>query len=1760
MSEIDVGGIAVRLGFKDDKRGFDDWERNVVRAQQVKDINAHLGAEYDGRGFDTYYRKLDETKARVAKRDAFKAVLGAEYDGRAFAAMERDLAKADRDMQHARAQAAKPIVAQLSAKNNTRGFDQWGQRVDGSRRDAARAVEAHLRAKVDPAGFVAYEAALKASEDKARRREAFQLALGAKFDPKAFDAYERTVSSTGGKVRGLAGLFGVLTRSKGETDKLITKNVGTFGGLSGAVSGSGEAVGGLAGRFGGLSGALLPLAGVLAAAIPVFVALGGAAAALAGSFAAALAGAAAVGVGIGAALGPLAALAGAVAQRVGLISAAYTALGAQHDKSGRSATAGAASQAAAAQQIKSAEQGLADAQRTVVRAQDDLTAARFRARREVMDLKTALDQTNLSEQRANLNLEQAVRHLAEVQADPTSSSFDIRDAQLAVKEAGEALTEARTARNRAITDAKKGTDTVTRAEQQLADARRGAARAADQVTQAQTAAAAATAKQSTAADSAQAALGKLTSTERGLLTTVRKTVGELQKTFKPATDAIFGSVDKALKTVEPLIAPFAGRFKGIGLSIAGVITGAAKSLSGPAWGKALNAFIATSRRIVKPIADSIGSVLITLRNIAVAAQPYVVDLAHWFERALGGIAGKTKDAGKLGDVIKGLVDQTKAWAGFATSVGKLLFTIFNGGAADGKSLVRTLTDVVRGWTRFLDTKPGQDRLRKFFKDSIDATKAIGKAVIAVAPVIAGVTLKLVELIGWLGRHKTAVYAVIAALAGLALAYGGPITVIATITTALIFLYAKSKLFREIVGGAFHLAGKAITEGLGTPVAVIKTLGGAIVTAYEKSKTFQIVVNAVFQFVRKAVGEAVDGMLGDLTTLLAGLSSFLTFASKLPIVGGAFKAAAQGIDGARDAIDHMREALRRGSDPLGAFAKDAQDMRTRTYASISGLRADVQAQMKLIKSATVDGSEQAKQAMATNFQSAIAALQNSMHAGTISVKRALREIDTDTRKLLKLYGFSSPGAVIDALNSPDAQKPLPQTAPGLKPAAKKAQGGWIGAPGMVGHDSVAIDAPVGGIVLNRHQLPVAQLALAASGMTLGDLIGRASGGPTTPIVAAHGEFLAGPHGAGLLDHALGNIGIGGLGELFGAIRTPHYMAAGGAVVGASMYGGPRDPTTRKPEHGYRGDLLESNPLSYAELGNGKALGGLPYRHPLTIRYAGRSVVARKLDIGAGGGDINGHARAIDLYYHLADQLGFNGLGVVGINGASPPASAADATGGGRSSSPTAAAARAVLKRVTVPGSGAVGALAQRAVDLARAGGQHLLDAVRPGAGAGTPDSAGGPTGLGSFDGLPVASWIVPELAYARSHGWSGHITSGYRSPTQIITGPVVAPQGQSEHQGTQAPHGAVDFGGPLSPAALANKLAFIRATAAYKGRKLLSAVGFRDDGHMSGTGHNRGGTIQAMAAGGSIKKLKATTSRPKTSPTTLHIRAIDAPPTDTVADYNRITASIDADRNAYELADRVYNDDTAPLIDPDTGLVNVDTVNEKADKLQKLVDLRQAILDKLYQANAKVLEIIAAYREMIKRLRTSLKHAKGKNRDGVLGQIDQAKTAVGDWKSTLTGIGQDIGDATIDLGEITQERAAILGTQPDQSIIDSNAAAAASTGDTGATPAAPPSPADIAAAAIADVASFLTAQQQSLSAYADNFITPFQATQPGGVFSGSPDQLAALGGAKFLGAGSDGSLGGPAGRSITIHNTYNQLPDNAGTWASQMRFQVEASIG
>jgi hypothetical protein len=98
--------------------------------------------------------------------------------------------------------------------------------------------------------------------------------------------------------------------------------------------------------------------------------------------------------------------------------------------------------------------------------------------------------------------------------------------------------------------------------------------------------------------------------------------------------------------------------------------------------------------------------------------------------------------------------------------------------------------------------------------------------------------------------------------------------------------------------------------------------------------------------------------------------------------------------------------------------------------------------------------------------------------------------------------------------------------------------------------------------------------------------------------------------------------------------------------------------------------------------------------------------------------------------------------------------------------------------------------------------------------------------------PIATWIVPILEWASTHGWGGTVTSGYRTYFEQVqlnaAGAFSAPAGLSNHETTAYPGGAVDVTQP-------GRLIDVLRT--YQGQpKLVGGVlGAVDPEHFSATG-------------------------------------------------------------------------------------------------------------------------------------------------------------------------------------------------------------------------------------------------------------------------------------------------------------------------------------
>jgi hypothetical protein len=113
---------------------------------------------------------------------------------------------------------------------------------------------------------------------------------------------------------------------------------------------------------------------------------------------------------------------------------------------------------------------------------------------------------------------------------------------------------------------------------------------------------------------------------------------------------------------------------------------------------------------------------------------------------------------------------------------------------------------------------------------------------------------------------------------------------------------------------------------------------------------------------------------------------------------------------------------------------------------------------------------------------------------------------------------------------------------------------------------------------------------------------------------------------------------------------------------------------------------------------------------------------------------------------------------------------------------------------------------------------------------------------SMGNITVAAWFGPLIDYAVAHGWTGTLTSGYRSEADqarvCSTGvqPCATP-GTSHHQGISYPDGAIDVTPRYSgPVAFCNAV----RNSGLQGATEIQPAGSKDPVHISIPGSHRSG--------------------------------------------------------------------------------------------------------------------------------------------------------------------------------------------------------------------------------------------------------------------------------------------------------------------------------
>lgn len=459
-------------------------------------------------------------------------------------------------------------------------------------------------------------------------------------------------------------------------------------------------------------------------------------------------------------------------------------------------------------------------------------------------------------------------------------------------------------------------------------------------------------------------------------------------------------------------------------------------------------------------------------------------------------------------------------------------------------------------------------------------------------------------------------------------------------------------------------------------------------------------------------------------------------------------------------------------------------------------------------------------------------------------------------------------------------------------------------------------------------------------------------------------------------------------------------------------------------------------------------------------------------------------------------------------------------------------------------------------------------------------ARGPAGIGSFDGVPMANWVIGALNYARGRGVSFHPTSGFRSQAHQDAIRASEPRAAtvSEHTGTQYPHGAVDFGGFDDPAAYGVKMAVVAATRGYT-YPLLAPAGFHDDGHASGTGHRMGGILGLLGGplggeplGRILGFRRGGRHKPKPKPKGPALsakanRGIRRSVARAGRGIGSFEDSIQTMEREYGQLDRRFGlSDEELLIEHDDGSVTVDerAQTQRLTELAALKAKREAILRKVAEYRRKVAALQKALKRGIAKLKRALKAAKGKARRKERGRYTAQIKAYSDRRAELAPVFRDLGldleDQRIDLTELGDEISATRDTR------GTPAAPVEATPDIdvgGDAPAPAPEPEtvtvgptveEIAQAAAEQLGAFNESRAELFATFGQNFNR--SAAQ---AFASATQQAA---GARYFGAVPDdqhGVLAGSGGGGVVVTNHFQAPPPDPHAWSQGIGWELRQAI-
>lgn len=418
-----------------------------------------------------------------------------------------------------------------------------------------------------------------------------------------------------------------------------------------------------------------------------------------------------------------------------------------------------------------AERGVQQAQKQSQRAQEDLTQARKDAAEQIEDLNLSLKGSSLDERDAELSLRRAQQRLAELGKDGQPvTMLDYEEAVLGVDQAKQRIDEVRernadlreeadaankagvdgsarvVAAQEAVADADlrvvDSKQAVVDAQEAVADAQAGVADAQANLAEAQANAATATAAGATAADKYAAALANLSPNARAFVEDVRSLGDEWRDLRLVLQDNLFAGLGTSITDLANNYFPvMKDGLGGIATEINGGLRRSLEDLGSEAsqldWTKILD----NTKQAIGPLMDGLNDLWGSLTNIAAIGSEFLPGFGDSFSNVMQEFREFTESESgqnKIREFMRDSIEALKDILDLFGAIGRVIGGLFSTSEKTGKSMIEGMTDSLNEFADWLNSEDGKLRMAQFWEDA--------KSVITDLLKLAGMAIELAGVV------------------------------------------------------------------------------------------------------------------------------------------------------------------------------------------------------------------------------------------------------------------------------------------------------------------------------------------------------------------------------------------------------------------------------------------------------------------------------------------------------------------------------------------------------------------------------------------------------------------------------------------------------------------------------------------------------------------------------------------------------------------------------------------------------------------------------------------------------------------------------------------------------------------------------------------------------------------------------------------------------------------------------------------------------